>query len=444
MTEQQQSDTESVSLDQALAMAIKCHQQGQWDQAEHIYRLILHQAPNHPESLHFLGMLQHQRGDQNAAVALIEQALAQAPEYADAYNNLGNIQRFQGKSQMAATNYRKCLALDADNISAGNNLALVLKDLEQFDEAIEILTKVLAVAPEYPDFYRNLGKIHKAKGDFSAAVEAYRKALSLCEYHSEDYENLSVMLYMQGNYAEALPLIKQWLELDPDNPVARHRWASFGGEPMSRASEDYVSKLFDNFADSFDYVLKNLDYKAPFLVSAAVEKLCRQSGLRGLDILDAGCGTGLCGPLIADFAGRLVGVDLSAKMLEQAAKRDCYAQLEQHELESWIASHPATYDLIISADTLVYFGDLAGVCKAVRGALKDGGKFIFTLERANDMGGEAGYQINPHGRFSHCEAYIRSNLTAAGLSVAELSQELLRYEAGLPVNGFLVVAVGGG
>ena len=28
-----------------------------------------------------------------------------------------------------------------------------------------------------------------------------------------------------------------------------------------------------------------------------------------LDVLDAGCGTGLCGPLLAPYARRLVGVD---------------------------------------------------------------------------------------------------------------------------------------
>lgn len=439
MTEQAQTDTDSVSLDQALIMAIKLHQQGQLDQAEHIYRLILQQAPNNPESLHFLGMLQHQRGDYAAAVALIEQALEQAPEYVDAYNNLGNIMRLHGNHELAVSYYRKALALDPDNISACNNLALVLKDLQQYEEAIEVFSKVISRAPEYPDFYRNLGNIHKRRGDFPGAVEAYRKALSLSEYHSEDYENLSVMLYLLGNYTEAMPLVKQWLELDPDNPTARHRWASFGGETLSRASDEYVSKLFDNFADSFDHVLKNLEYKAPFLVADAVEKACRNASLSGLSILDAGCGTGLCGPLLVDFAAQLTGVDLSAKMLARAEQRDCYHQLVQHELESWIASQTAAYDLIVSADTLVYFGDLTGVCHAVKGALKAGGKFIFTVESCDDAVVE-GYKINPHGRFSHREAYIRASLADAGLQLVELRPELLRFEAGAKVNGFLVIA----
>ena len=38
-------------------------------------------------------------------------------------------------------------------------------------------------------------------------------------------------------------------------------------------------------------------------------------------MLDAGCGTGLCGPLIAPHARRLVGVDLSGQMLAHARER---------------------------------------------------------------------------------------------------------------------------
>ena len=42
-------------------------------------------------------------------------------------------------------------------------------------------------------------------------------------------------------------------------------------------------------------------------------------------MLDAGCGTVLCGPLVAPFARRLVGVDLSARMLDQAKARKAIA-----------------------------------------------------------------------------------------------------------------------
>jgi predicted TPR repeat methyltransferase len=43
-----------------------------------------------------------------------------------------------------------------------------------------------------------------------------------------------------------------------------------------------------------------------------------------LCVLDAGCGTGLYGPLLKWLGARLVGVDLSAGMLAEALKRKAY------------------------------------------------------------------------------------------------------------------------
>lgn len=46
-----------------------------------------------------------------------------------------------------------------------------------------------------------------------------------------------------------------------------------------------------------------------------------------LDILDAGCGTGLCADVLRPYAKSLVGVDLSPQMLALAAKQQIYDQL---------------------------------------------------------------------------------------------------------------------
>ena len=79
----------------------------------------------------------------------------------------------------------------------------------------------------------------------------------------------------------------------------------------------FVESTFDSFAASFDAKLAKLQYRAP----SWSRRCSRTPGVepsKRLDVLDAGCGTGLCGPLIAPYARRLVGVDLSAKMLAHA------------------------------------------------------------------------------------------------------------------------------
>jgi predicted TPR repeat methyltransferase len=87
-----------------------------------------------------------------------------------------------------------------------------------------------------------------------------------------------------------------------------------------RAPDAYVQEIFDDLADSFDsHLVDNLDYRAPGLVVEALSKLLPEQNA-DLDILDAGCGTGLCGLLLRPYARNLVGVDLSSKMLKKAAR----------------------------------------------------------------------------------------------------------------------------
>ena len=91
----------------------------------------------------------------------------------------------------------------------------------------------------------------------------------------------------------------------------------------------------------------------------------------------------------------------------------------------------------MSADTLVYFGDLEGVIAACAGALRPNGILVFTLEHA--VGSSAGYRLEPHGRYSHARSYVEQLLTCSGLR-SKVIQAELRMEAGAPVPGLVIRA----
>lgn len=394
-----------MDLQSALSAAIALHKEGEISEAEPIYQMILSAFPQSPEALHFYGFLNHQKGDHETAIRLIEQALLAAPDYWDAYNNLGNI----------------------------------FVELKEFERAISAYEKALSLNPNNPTPYSNLGLAYKKLGDFSNAAEAYSKALYHLPYDPKRYQDLCRILYLQGKTEEAIPLIRQWLEYEPHNPLALHSWSAFTSDSsLSRASDEYISQTFDGFSTSFDEVLQRLEYKAPSWVADAVKEASDTAG-RSFNILDAGCGTGLCGPMIKSYALRITGVDLSSKMLEKAEQRGCYDELFHAELTAFIVDHSAIYDLIISADTLVYFGDLSPVAQAAAQALLPEGYFIFTVERS-DQPLPQGFTIHAHGRFSHTETYLREVLGSAGFIMKKLAHVILRYEKGNEVGGFLVVA----
>jgi predicted TPR repeat methyltransferase len=123
-------------------------------------------------------------------------------------------------------------------------------------------------------------------------------------------------------------------------------------------------------------------------------------------------------------------------MLQLASARGVYDELVKAELQAYLADHFCEFDVIISADTLVYFGPLEGVFSAAFRALKPGGLLIFTVEEASDTA--SGYRINPHGRYSHGRDYIRGALVQAGFEVKAIDAAELRKEGGKPVGGLVV------
>jgi predicted TPR repeat methyltransferase len=436
--------TRPAVLDGALRSAIAAHQAGKPAEAERRYRALLAVAPRHADALHFLGVLLHQQGRRDAALALIEQALLLAPGYVDARNNLGNVQKELGRPADAEHSYRAVLAARPDFALAWNNLGVVLKSQGRGDEAAEAYRQCLALAPEFAEGWANLGNALRALHQLQEAMTAYHRAIELAPQSVEAYHNLGQALVSSGRTSDALDVYRRWQQQQPDNPAIAHMIAAVaGGAAPERASDGYVQSTFDRFASTFDEVLTALDYRAPSLCGALVADLLGPANA-ALDILDAGCGTGLCAPILAPWARTLDGVDLSPNMLGKAAARGGYRLLEAAELTAWLAAHPASYDLVVSADTLCYFGALNDVAAAAAGALRAGGHLVFTLEECQGdgagSGSEAPFVLNPHGRYSHSEAYARAVLARAGLEVLALQRHVLRTELGAPVAGLAIAA----
>jgi predicted TPR repeat methyltransferase len=273
------------------------------------------------------------------------------------------------------------------------------------------------------------------------AVKLLYEVIGRQKTYIEAYKSLGLQLLRLGRNAEAAAVVGAWLEMAPDSPAALHMLARAEGraEP-TRASDGFVQNLFDWFAVDFDQHLGALGYQAPQHIAGALQ--ARRSPDGALDILDAGCGTGLCGPLVRPFARRLVGVDLSSGMLAQARGRG-YDELRQAELTSFLAASPAAFDVIVCCDTLVYFGNLTAPFHAAASALRPGGLFLLTVERADADRAEVremGYQMTLQGRYAHSEAYLRRELEAAGLMPDAITDVQLRMHHGDPVHGLLVAA----
>ncbi|ROZ78326.1 tetratricopeptide repeat protein [Ramlibacter sp. WS9] len=432
--------TQHVFLKDALPIAIRLHQEGQLEPARKMYERILEAAPGDANAVHFLGVLHHQMGHSDQAAAYIKRSIELDPTVPGWYNNLGNVLLESRRLAEAADAYEKAAAMSPRDATLLNNLGALRRAQERHADAEAAYRQAMALDPKLPEAHNNLGNLYRSMGRTQDALAHYCEALILNPKQHQARKMLGIAYYTLRRFDEAAKVYREWLAEEPDNPVPKHYLAGCTGEAVpARAADAYVEITFDAFAESFDANLENLTYRAPQYVASAVERLCGEAA-GTLHVLDAGCGTGLCGPLITGYAKRLVGVDLSAKMLAKARPRQVYDELVKAELTTYLQSVNQGFDLVISADTLCYFGELESALQAAHGALRSGGWLVFTLERLDTDAPDQRSRLNPHGRYSHSRAYVENVLTQAGFDHVAADAVHLRNEGGVPVQGWLMSA----
>ncbi len=433
--------------------AINQHKNGEIIGAITLYKKVLRTSPANSDALHYLGLAIYQQGNIKAAINYIEKALVISPKYPEAMNNLGNIYKEMGDTKKAQALYEKVVNCFPNHVDALVNLAITERENKHISSAHEHLNKALELQPEHVEALHNIGNIYVDKKDSEAALLAYEKALKLRPSSHDSAKSLAHIYYEKGDKTKAIEILKTLLERAPDDAIAQHLLASFGGiDTPKRASDSFVKETFDKFSNSFDMALDRLQYKAPNLVA---QKLihCNSNKNQSLRVLDIGCGTGLCGVLIRDFTKELIGVDLSPNMLAKAKDRQVYDALIEAELTSYMLQCKQLFDFIICVDTFVYFGELAEAFSATNELLDEHGYFIFTLENHepqkplkqhgnktdNDILNQ-NFILHTHGRYSHKREYVSLALNKSGLKLISIEDVTPRYENGEPVEGILVVA----
>jgi predicted TPR repeat methyltransferase len=311
---------------------------------------------------------------------------------------------------------------------------------KKWNEAEAHARRALRETPTSAGALCALGSALSDRGDDVEALRLFRQAIACDNSFVAAYRALAQRYYLLGRAHDAAELYRDWSRLEPDNPEVQHMTAAVTGVEMpARCSEAYVETHFNHFAQTFDDVLtKRLAYRGPEVVAAALAKHASVS-TPTLHVLDAGCGTGLCAPLLRKYCRTLVGVDLSEKMVENARKRGCYDELVVSELCTFIKSRPDTFNAIVSCDVLVYFGALEKVATTASIALKRDGLLIVTVEALTEAGADP-YRLQPSGRYSHRDSYLREVMSEAGLHVLSLEEETLRWECGKRVRFYSLVS----
>ena len=404
-------------------------------------------------------------------------ALKIDPGIKEAWNNIGTLCQKLGQAAEAETAYCRAAALDSEYAEPRVNLARMKKDLSELkalakrfphdalslyfladehyrageydlaaeyatqasanaptDAEIKILSgliclaqentaearicfqKALALDPRSVPALVNLANLETAAGEYETAEKHYKRALELSVNIAE------TLTLLHGQKPEtAIKIAQNWRRQAPDNAFAVHVCAALQGKLENENNQIYVEKLFDNFADNYELVLQKLDY-------GVVRSLRNFTGPVEGTLVDLGCGTGLAGLAYQAAGTRLVGVDISEKMLAQARKKGIYKELIKADIVSWLLQKPQA-DAFVAADVFNYIGRLESVIDAAASV-----KLAFSTEDDHSVDT---CRLTPSGRFAHNPEYVEKLLQKAGYHRIERQSSVLRTENGQPVKGTL-------
>lgn len=389
------------------------------------------------------------------------------------------IRRALGQAEPAMDDAAAAVMAHPSDREAKSLLATCLSEAGRHDEAIFLFYQAFASEPEAPHRAAMLAMAMMRAGRHAAAEELYALAESMAPYargivalraqnallggephraislvqaaldrQQAEAALFSVLGQAHQRLGQAAPAAAAYADatrLDPANAYLRHLAAATGpaGAAPDRASDRYVADVFDGYATRFEAALFALGYRVPGVMLKLIE--ARGFSPRGRklgDVLDLGCGTGLIGATLHDMlGGRLVGVDLSARMLAEARAKQVYTDLRCAEITAALAADETRYDLITMADVLCYFGPIEALLATAAAHLNPGGMLVLSIEQAAE--GE-GWELQANARYRHAPGALRAALEAAGLTVREFRAETLRWESEHPVPGIIALATLGG
>ena len=383
-------------------------------------------APASDEVRTLLGKLAYQDKQLENAKIYFAKAELLNPYNIDAIRGLADIYSLENDFEEAEFKYKRLLELKDDDYQVYHNYAEMLQKAGRISEALEVYRKAVILNPTSAETSNNLALILRGVGEFDEALGLLFNALNYDPDISEISVNIyeTIVLLAEKNYEQALKISENWLKSYPDNAFAKYLSAIFRGCDVEN-NQVYVQKLFDNFADNYELVMQNLDYSVPMVMGRIA------GSLEGC-IVDLGCGTGFVGKALKNDRNKIIGVDISSKMLECALSKKVYDKLIQSDIEEYLQNSNDDFDWVVAADVFGYIGNMSKIIKLLKNK-----SLLFSIEVLHED--DKDYTLTFEGRYKHNPLYVERILKENGFEDIRSENVNLRLEKGIPVKGMIFI-----
>ena len=437
-------------------------------------------APADTRIAQLAGRIALQDGRLTLAATELDAAVRLAPQDAQARMLRADLRRSTGDLDGATRDAAEAVLLDRHDPTAKALLGALLLELGRATEAVACLREAVAGRPGDPAFREALATAETAAGDPAAADTlrdgiaanptsvALRNAAILHAIRSRDFASaeqqgeaarvLGIVdactfglrghaLSSLGRHQEAAEAYAEAHKLAPDDPYVRHLAAWPASSRAATGPRKHICRQSSMVTPSGSMLISSRSGIACPAWSAGRcwTILSSPMAARPVRRSTSDAAPELVALALSDLPiGPFTGVDLSPRMLEQAAVKSLYAELRQADITTMLTDATERWPLILAADVLCYFGALEQLLPAIHDRLQPGGWFVFTLEELlpgpdGTVAGNGRWALQRQGRYVHRREYVTSIAAEAGFRILRVTPEVLRQEADAPVAGLLAV-----
>ena len=186
--------TLKLTTNQILQKAVSAHNEGKFEEAEHLYREILKDEPTQLDANNNLGVLLHATNRLVEAETILKKTIELKPDYAEAHFNLGVILTSLGKLKEAAESYNKAINFKADYVDAYCNLGNVYNQLGRLEEAEKNYNITIKLNSNYVNALYNLGTLYERLKKYDEAIKKYTRVLEINKNHTDTKNKIIYIL----------------------------------------------------------------------------------------------------------------------------------------------------------------------------------------------------------------------------------------------------------
>ena len=266
-----------LTIEQALQQGVAAHKEGNLQDAERLYRVILQSQPQHPDANHNLGILAVSESKSVAALPLFKTALEANPNIEqfwvsyiealikekkfDSARQVLEQAKKQGVDRGILNSLKGQLSPKIEKLNFADippqelrNILIAHYQKGRFSDAEKLSKEITQDFPRHCFAWKVLGAVLEATGRKSEALDANQTAVELSPQDAAAHFNLGNTLKELGRLDEALASYTQSIALKPDFVEAHYNLGNthkeLGSMDAAEASYRQAILLKPDFAEA--------------------------------------------------------------------------------------------------------------------------------------------------------------------------------------------------